>query len=139
MIELERLNILFLKETLQGNRIRPATFIHEIKMPFVIFREMKEKNLIDLRFLTDRRPSELNRKQNPIAFFEFKDDTVTISFQHIYNREDFRTVVDRFLIIKAYGEYPLKANWVSKMNFDKKVEYIVYQRNNKKLKKYGTK
>jgi len=119
--EIKILNRLFIKETLQGNRIRPATFIHEIEMPVIIFEEMRDKKLIDIEYLTDRRPNELNKKQNPIAFFEFKDDKITVSFQHIYNREDFRTVVDRYLIVKAYGFYPIKANWVSKMNLDKNI------------------
>jgi hypothetical protein len=120
--EIRLLNRQFIQETLQGRRIRPSTFIHEIQMPLVLFEEMKDAGLIDLRYLTDRRPNELNIKQNPIAFFEFKNDNVTVSFQHIYNREDFRTVVDRYLIIKAYGFYPIRANWTSKMNLDKKVK-----------------
>jgi len=120
--EIQRLNVQFLKETLQGNRIRSSTFIHEIVMPYSLFEEMKEKNLIDLKYLTDRRPNHLNKKQNPIAFFEFKDDKVIVSFQHIYNREDFRAVVERYLIIRAYGFYPLKVNWTSRMNLDKNIK-----------------
>ncbi len=124
-IEVRKLNILFLKETLQGNRIRSSTFIHELEMPYELFEEMKEKKLIDLKYLTDRRPNHLNKKQNPIAFFEFKNDKVIVSFEHIYNREDFRTVIDRYLIIRAYGFYPLRANWTSKMNLDKNIKVHV--------------
>jgi hypothetical protein len=94
-------------------------------MPFTIFYEMKELNLIDLKYLTDRKPNHLNKKQDPIAFFEFKNDKAIVSFRHIYNREDFRTVIDRYLIVKAYGTYPIQANWTSKMNLDKKVKQRV--------------
>jgi len=125
------LNIQFLKETLQGNRTRPASFIHEIEMPYGLFEEMKEADFIDVKYLTDRRENHLNKKQNPIAFFEFRNDKVIVSFQHIYNREDFRMVVERYLIIKAYGFYPLKVNWTSKMNLDKNIKKRVMMEDTK--------
>ena len=131
LLEIHRLNVQFLKETLQGNRIKPSVFIHEIEMPYELFEEMKEKNLIDLKYLTDRRPNHLNKKQNPIAFFEFKGDKTIVSFEHIYNREDFRAVVDRYLIIRAYGFYPLKVNWTSKMNLDKNIKIHVMMEDTK--------
>ena len=127
-------DIRFLANTIQGGRIRPSTYIHELQMPYDIFEEMKDLELIDIMFLVRRDRDENGRTQDPIAFFEFRNGIVIVSFRHIYNREDFRSMADRYLIIKAYGEYPFKANWVSKMNFDKKIEHIVYQRNNKKLK-----
>lgn len=133
--EIRSLNRQFIQETLQGRRIRPASFIHEIQMPLVLFEEMKENKIIDLKYLTDRKPNELNKKQNPIAFFEFKEDKVTVSFYHIYNREDFRTVIDRYLIVKAYGFYPIQTNWTSKMNLDKKIKMLVMMEDTKGKRK----
>lgn len=115
----------FLAQTLQGGRIRPSTFIHEFQMPHCLFDEMKDRHLIDVEYLTRREIDSKGRSHNPIAFFEFKPEMVVVSFHHIFNREDFKMMVDRYLIIKAYGFYPCKVNWVSKMNFDKKIEQVV--------------
>jgi len=114
----------FLSQTIQGGRIRPATFIHELQMPHTLFEEMKDLKLIDIDYLARRERDKNGRTHDPIAFFEFKSEMVVVSFHHIFNREDFRSMVDRYLIIKAYGYYPCKANWVSKMNFDKKIELV---------------
>lgn len=114
----------FLAQTLQGGRIRPSTFIHEFQMPHCLFDEMKDRHLIDVEYLTKREIDPKGRSHNPIAFFEFKPEMVVVSFHHIFNREDFKMMVDRYLIIKAYGFYPCKVNWVSKMNFDKKIEAV---------------
>jgi len=124
----------FLAQTLQGGRIRPATFIHEFQMPHCLFEEMKDRELIDIMYLTKRERDHKGKTHDPIAFFEFRSEAVIVSFHHIFNREDFRMVVDRYLIIKAYGFYPCKANWVSKMNFDKKIEAVthVLSKNKKK-------
>ena len=117
-------NCRFLTETTQGGRIRPATFIHELQMPHEIFGEMKDLKLIDIDYLARRERDKNGRTHDPIAFFEFKPDMVVVSFHHIFNREDFRGMVDRYLIIKAYGYYPCKANWTSKLNFDRKIELV---------------
>ena len=117
-------NYRFLSQTVQGGRIRPATFIHELQMPHILFEEMKELNLIDIDYLARRERDKNGRTHDPIAFFEFKSEMVVVSFHHIFNREDFRGMVDRYLIIKAYGYYPCKANWVSKLNFDRKIELV---------------
>jgi len=114
----------FQSQTVQGGRIRPATFIHELQMPHEIFEEMKDLKLIDIDYLARRERDKNGRTHDPIAFFEFKSEMVVVSFHHIFNREDFRGMVDRYLIIKAYGYYPCKANWLSKMNFDRKIELV---------------
>ena len=114
----------FTSQTVQGGRIRPATFIHELQMPHILFEEMKDLKLIDIDYLARRERDKNGRTHDPIAFFEFKSEMVVVSFHHIFNREDFRGMVDRYLIIKAYGYYPCKANWLSKMNFDRKIELV---------------
>jgi hypothetical protein len=121
----------FISDIAQRGRIRPATFIHEFQMPFSIFEEMKDSRLIDIIYLTQRERDDNGRTHDPIAHFEIKDKTVIACFHHIYNREDFRSMVDRYLIIKAYGRYPCKANWVSKMNFDKSIEAVQHVFNKK--------
>jgi hypothetical protein len=137
LIKVERQisDIRFVVNTIQGGRISPATFIHELEMPFEMFEEMKEANLIDIIYLGRREIDENGRSHDPIAFFTFRKEIVIVSFKNIYNREDFRTMVDRYLIIKAYGYYPLKANWVSKMNFDRKIELIQNEFNKKRKSK----
>ena len=123
----------FTSQTVQGGRIRPATFIHELQMPHEIFEEMEDLKLIDIDYLARRERDKNGRTHDPIAFFEFKIEMVVVSFHHIFNREDFRSMVDRYLIIKAYGYYPCKANWVSKMNFDKKIELVQLVKSKSKI------
>ena len=113
--------IRFIAETIQSGRIKPATYIHEFEMPYDIFEEMKDINIIDIIYLARRDKGWNGKIHDPIAFFEFKNGKVIVSFRHIYNREDFRSVADRYIILKAYGEYPFRANWVSKMNLDKNI------------------
>lgn len=115
---------LFLSQTIQGGRVRPGTFIHEFQMPASLFDDMYNQNLINVEYLSKRDIDSSGRSHEPIAYFQFGEDMVTVSFHHIFNREDFRGIVDRYLIIKAYGYYPCKANWVSKMNFDRKIEAV---------------
>ena len=123
----------FTSQTVQGGRIRPATFIHELQMPHEIFEEMEDLKLIDIDYLARRERDKNGRTHDPIAFFDFKEEAVIVSFHHIFNREDFRSMVDRYLIIKAYGYYPCKANWVSKMNFDKKIELVQLVKSKSKI------
>jgi hypothetical protein len=116
----------FTKETIQGGKVRQSTYIHEIEMSYDLYFQLKDRKIINHNSLA-RFSSKRNGERiwDPIAFFEFKNDKVIISFSHIYNREDFRAMIDRYLIIEAYGEYPLKINWVSKMNFDPKPKELV--------------
>lgn len=133
LIETERRrdNFSYIAEVIQRGRIKPATFIHEFQMPACLFEEMKDKKLIDVVYLVRREKDGRGKTHDPIAFFDFKPDVVNVSFHHIFNRQDFKAMVDRYLIIKAYGYYPCKANWVSKMNFDKSTEPVQHVFNKK--------
>jgi hypothetical protein len=113
LIRAEQLrDVRFIIDIIQGGRIRPSVYIHEFEMPLDIYLDMKNAGVIDHEYLFLQK----------LAFFEFRKEKVIVSFHHIYNREDFRSMADRFLIIQAYGSYPFKANWTSKINFDEKVE-----------------
>jgi hypothetical protein len=127
----KRTDFSFITDIAQRGRIKPATFIHEFEMPYALFEEMKELNLIDIIYLTRREHDGNGRTHDPIAHFRIKDETVIASFHHIFNRQDFRSMVDRYLIVKAYGHYPCKANWSSKMNLDRTTESVQHVFNKK--------
>ena len=98
----------YIVEVIQGGRIRPSTFVHELIIPTDIYHEMKNLSLIDHQYLALHR----------IAFFQFRNNRVIVSFSHMYNCEDFHHSVDRFIIVKHLGSYPVTRTGVSKMNFD---------------------
>ncbi len=104
----------YVKKQIQGGRIRPSTFIHEVTMPIEIYEELKLYSVIDHEYIERHR----------LAFFELKGDRIVVSFRHLYNCEDFHRLVDRFIIIKYMGHYPITRTGVSKMNFDKIIEYV---------------
>lgn len=104
----------YIADVIQNGRIRPSTFVHEIIVPSDIYQEMKNLGLIDHQYLALHR----------IAFFQFKSDRVIVSFCHMYNCEDFHNSVDRFLIVKHLGSYPITRTGVSKMNFDNAIEPV---------------
>jgi hypothetical protein len=110
--ERNRTNFNFIAEVIQKGRIRQSTYCHELIMPESIYIEMNERGLInheDYYILQQ-------------AFFEFRHGKVIISFQHLFACEDFHHLIDRFLISKSYGFYPIERNGISKMNFDKNVK-----------------
>ncbi len=107
---------LFIKEVIQGGKIRQSIYIHEIIISMDLYFELKETRIINHEALAVYKNAGGKRIWDPIAFFEFKSDRVIISFHNIMNREDFRTLIDRYLIVKAYGSYPVICNWSSRMN-----------------------
>lgn len=118
-------DIFFVKEVIQGGKIRPATYIHEIILPAELYFELKDNCIIDHESLAIYKEKDSGKRVwDPIAFFEFKSEKVVISFHHIFNREDFRAMIDRYLIIKAYGNYPLVCNWTSRMNIGQEIELV---------------
>lgn len=106
----------FIAEVIQRGRIRPSTYVHELTMPVEIYEDMKHQNLIDHEYIF----------MHKLAFFEFRRDTVIVSFAHLYNCEDFHHQVDRFIIRRLTGNYPIKRSGVSKMNFDKTIEPVEF-------------
>lgn len=91
-------NSYFITEVVQRGRIRPAKYKHDLSMPAFLYEEMREKGIID--------PEQYFIEED--AFFEFKPDEVIISFRNLYAAEDLHRKIDRYLIIKFAGSYPIK-------------------------------
>jgi hypothetical protein len=98
----------FIVQNIQRNRIRPAKYVHVIEIPAELYEEMVEKNVINLNdyFI------------NQTAFFEIRQDVVTISFVQLCCAEDLHHRIDYYLVVKGLGFYPIKRIGISKMNFD---------------------
>ena len=111
----------YISEIIQRGRIRPSTYTHEIMMPVSLYEEMKDRGYIN--------HGDNYTLQN--IFFEFKKEEIRVSFMHLYVCEDFHHKIDQFLIVKAYGFYPIKRSGQSKMNFDRivKDKSILKQKN----------
>ncbi len=101
----------FIFEVVQRGRIRPSMYTHEIGMPLEIYESMSTAGVIDHEYYFIAKS----------AFFEFKKNEVVISFQHLFAAEDFHHLIDRFLIKRLTGKYPIRRRGVSKMNFDDSV------------------
>ena len=99
----------YITEIIQRGRIKPAKFIHSIGMPIYLYEELKDRGVIipEDYFITES------------AFFEFKEDEMTISFVNLYNCEDMHRGILTYLVIKFAGSCPIKRSGVSKMNFDR--------------------
>lgn len=118
-VERRRDNFTFIADVIQRGHIRPSTFTHEIGLPYDLYEAMSNANVIDHEYFF----------LSKTAFFEFRNEEVIVSFNHLYLCEDFHHLVDRFMIISLTGSYPIRRAGVSKMNFDKQAkELIVLQR-----------
>lgn len=104
----------FISKIVQRGHIRPATYVHEIGIPYEIYQDMSDKGMIDHEYYFVSKSS----------FFEFRREEVIISFMHLYAAEDFHHLIDRFIICSLTGGYPVRRAGVSKMNFDVKKEYV---------------
>jgi hypothetical protein len=62
--ERRRDNFNFIADVIQRGRIRPATFTHEIGIPYDIYEAMSDKSLIDHEYYFISKT----------AFFEFRDE-----------------------------------------------------------------
>ena len=106
--ERRRSDFSYIAEVIQGGRIRPSTYVHELILPDYLYEELRDRNVIN-------NEDYYILKQ---AFFEFRRDNVIISFQHLYACEDLHHRIDRYLVVKAFGNYPIQRAGISKMNFD---------------------
>lgn len=95
----------FIVETVQRGRIRPAKYRHSITMPVYLYQELRSRGVIN--------PEDYYIDES--AFFEFKGQEATISFTVLYGCEDLHRRIDRYLIIKFAGSYPIKRTGVSKL------------------------
>jgi hypothetical protein len=99
----------FITEIIQRGRIKPAKFIHSIEIQYRLYKELKLHEII--------KPE--NYFIYETAFFEFKNERVIISFVNRALCDALHFAIDRFLIIDATGNYPIKRTYQSKMNNDK--------------------
>jgi len=88
----------FIMEIIQRGRIRPAKYKHYIKMPLLLYEELRDNFIID--------PAGYYIDES--AFFEFKNDQAIVSFQNLYQCEDLHRKIDRYLVIKFAGSYPIE-------------------------------
>ena len=121
--EQRRSDFSFITEVVQRGRIRPAKYVHSLKMPVSVYQELLDHNIIDYEdYLLFQ-----------IAFFEFKGDFTIISFVNLYECEDLHRKVDYYLVKKAYGVYPIERIGVSRMNFDKSIEPVQLEKYKKPI------
>jgi hypothetical protein len=88
----------FISEVVQRGRRRPQKYRHFIELPPFLYSELRNNGVIDTEFyIVDES-----------AFFEFSRDSVKISFICLHAAEDLHRKIDKYLIEKMYGSYPIK-------------------------------
>lgn len=100
----------FITEVVQRGHVRPKKFVHSISMPVHLYEELRDRGVIN--------PEDYFIAES--AFFEFKENEMTISFSVLYGCEDLHRRILTYLVIKFAGSCPIKRSGVSKMNFDTK-------------------
>ena len=103
--EARRYEFSFVIDTIQRGKRKPVKYKHCITMPCFLYDELRAKAVLDIVDLTVEQD----------AFFESNPEEVTISFVNLYAAEDFHRRIDRYLIIKMYGSYPLKRTGISQL------------------------
>ena len=111
----------FITEVVQRGRIKPAKYRHSLVMPLWLYEEMRDASRIV--------PEDYFIEE--MAFFEFKEETATISFKYLYGCEDLHRRVLEYLVCKFAGSCPIYRVGVSKMNFDKVVEPVMTEKTKK--------
>jgi hypothetical protein len=96
--ERRRQDFSFIIDVVQRGKIRAAKYKHDLTMPLFLYEEMRESGVIN--------PEDYYVEE--AAFFEFKCDEVVISFRNLYACEDLHRRIDRYLVIKFAGSYPIK-------------------------------
>jgi hypothetical protein len=96
--ERRRANVNFIVDDIQGGRSKPKKYKHDLTMPLFLYEEMRDQGRI--------RPEDYFVDES--AFFEFTDTEATISFINLWSCEDMLHKIDRYLIIKFAGSYPIK-------------------------------
>ena len=105
----KKANFEFISGLLQGRKSKPQKFKHSLKMPFSLYSELTQVNVLD--------PEDLYC--NEVAFFSFTtelisgdycktEDFVTISFISLFQVEDLHRKIDHYLVTKFSGFYPIE-------------------------------
>jgi hypothetical protein len=87
----------YISEVIQNARYKPKKFKHYISMSKNLYYDLKNAKVF---IIEDYYIDES-------AFFEFKADTVIISFISLYLCEDLHRKIDHYIIVKLTGDYPL--------------------------------
>ncbi len=88
----------FITESVQGGRIKPAKYKHNIQMPVYLYEELRDRGVINAEdYYIDSS-----------AFFHFTLEEATISFINLYHAEDLHRRIDHYLVVKFAGSYPIK-------------------------------
>jgi hypothetical protein len=90
----------FITETIQRGRSKPKKYRHDLTMPVFLYKELVDKGIIV--------PEEYFVEES--AFFEFTQTEAIVSFVNLFACEDMVHKIDRYIIVKFAGIYPLKRN-----------------------------
>ena len=96
--ERRRDDYIFICETIQRGRIKPAKYKHSLSMPLYVYEELRDHGVV--------RPEDYYVDMS--AFFEFRKGEAIISFMTLYACEDLHRRIDYYLVMKYAGGYPLK-------------------------------
>jgi aspartyl/asparaginyl-tRNA synthetase len=95
----------YLTEVIQKGRIKPAKYKHYLRMPIFLYEELRNKGIINAEdYFIDQA-----------AFFEFKDQEMTISFINFRQCTDLELKILRYLVKKFAGSCPVLRGGISKL------------------------
>ena len=98
--ERQRSEFGFLTEIIQRGRNKPKKYRHDLAMPVKLYEELCNQGIV--------KPEDYYVEES--AFFSFTVKEATISFVNLYACEDMTGKIDRYLIRKFAGSYPLRRN-----------------------------
>lgn len=90
-------DIRFLESLILIGKPAPHKYKHFLILPLGLFFELWSAGLVDVEFYYIEE----------LAFFEFAAEKMTIRFRNLCNCEDMHRKIDRYLIIKLSGSYPV--------------------------------
>jgi hypothetical protein len=102
IIERRRSDFGFIIEIIQRGINKLKKYRHNLIMPVFLYEELSKNGII--------KPE--NYFIDESAFFEFSETEATISFINLFTCEDLHSKIDRYLIIKFAGSYPIKRNGI---------------------------
>lgn len=88
----------FVVDVVQRGRLRPKKYKHQVIMPDYLYEELRNRGVIDSEALFI----------DEIAFFEYRNSEVLISFISLFSAEDLHRKIDHFLVTKFAGSYPIR-------------------------------
>jgi hypothetical protein len=98
VVERRRDDFGFITETVQRGKHKPKKYRHDLTMPIYLYEELRARGVI--------KPEDYFIDES--GFFEFTEDEAIISFVNLFACEDLLHRIDRYLIVKFAGSYPIK-------------------------------